>query len=69
MSRLAIMAMLGLIFAFNLIALTVNVSGLSSAAVRRMSYQELMGNRDFVRAVRSIAESCTVNVDIGKLKC
>jgi hypothetical protein len=34
-----------------------------------MSYQELVRDPDFTRAVKSIARDCNVNVDIGKLVC
>ena len=39
------------------------------AAVRGMSYQDLLRDPDFTRAVKTIAEQCSVNVDIAKLKC
>jgi hypothetical protein len=32
-----------------------------------MSYQDLLRDPDFTRAVKTIAEQCSVNVD--KLKC
>ena len=34
-----------------------------------MSYQDLLRDPDFTRAVKTIAEQCSVNVDIAKLKC
>jgi hypothetical protein len=34
-----------------------------------MKYENLIDDRDFVRAVHSIVEACTVNVDIAKEKC
>jgi hypothetical protein len=34
-----------------------------------MSYQDLLRDPDFTRAVKSIAEQCRVNVDIARLKC
>ena len=39
------------------------------AAVRGMSYQDLLRDADFTRAVKTIAEQCSVNVDIARLKC
>ena len=51
------------------IALIVNISQPSRAAVGGMSYQELMRDPDFTRAVKSIAQACKVNVDIAKLVC
>ena len=32
-----------------------------------MSYQDLLRDPDFTRAVKTIAEQCSVNVDIAKL--
>lgn len=69
MSRLVVFAILSLIAAFNLAALTINLSAPSRAAVGRMSYEELVRDPDFARAVKSIAEACAVNVDLGRLKC
>ncbi|MGA7486777.1 MAG: hypothetical protein WBW74_07545 [Xanthobacteraceae bacterium] len=68
MSRF-LMTLLCLFSALNVIALVFNLSQASSAAVGGMSYQDLLRDPDFTRAVKSIAEQCTVNVDVGKLKC
>jgi hypothetical protein len=53
----------------NLIALVLNLSQSSKAAVGGMKYEDLMRDADFIRAVKSIAQECTVNVDLAKLKC
>jgi len=55
--------------ALNVIALVLNLSQVSWAAVGGMSYQDLLRDPDFTRAVKSVAEQCTVNVEMGKLKC
>ena len=68
MSRL-LMTLLCLLSALNLIALVLNLSQVSRAAVGGMSYQDLLRDPDFTRAVKTIAEQCSVNVDIAKLKC
>ena len=68
MSRFS-MTLLGLLSALNVIALVLNLSQVSRAAVGGMSYQDLMRDPDFTRAVKSIAEQCSVNVDIARLKC
>jgi hypothetical protein len=34
-----------------------------------MSYQDLLCGPDLTRAVKTIAEQCSVNVDIAELKC
>jgi len=62
-------AILSLLSALNVIALAVNVSLPSRAAVGGMSYQDLMRDPDFTRAVKSIAQECKVNVDVAKLTC
>jgi hypothetical protein len=68
MSRSTIAA-LSVLSALNLIALAINLSPPSRAAVGGQGYQDLLHNSNFTRAVKSIAEACTVNVDIGKLNC
>jgi hypothetical protein len=65
----ALIALLCLLGALNAIALVVNLSQPSKAAVRGMSYQDLLRDPDFTRAVKTIAEQCNVNVDLAKLKC
>jgi hypothetical protein len=69
MSHRIMMAILLLIAAVNIMALSINLSQRSSAATRAPSYQQLMSDPDFIRAVKSIAEACSVNVDMAKLKC
>jgi len=69
MQHKVMIAVLSLLIASNILALSVNVSRQSWAATDAMSYQKLMSDTEFVRAVKSIAEACTVNVDIAKLKC
>jgi hypothetical protein len=64
-----VLTTLCLLSALNVVALVLNLSWPAGAAVRGMSYQDLMRDPDFTRAVRTIAEQCSVNVDIAKLKC
>jgi hypothetical protein len=64
-----VVALLCLLSGLNAIALIVNLSQSSRAAVGGMSYQELVNDPDFARAVKSIAQDCKVNVDIAKLVC
>jgi hypothetical protein len=66
MSQRAVFAILLLL---NVLTLNANFSQQSRAATSRMSYEQLMSDPNFVHAVKSIAEACTVNVDIAKLKC
>jgi hypothetical protein len=58
-----------LLSVLNAIVLVLNLSQPSRAAVRGMSYQDLLRDPDFTRAVKTIAEQCSVNVDIAKLTC
>lgn len=69
MSGRIVVVALCLVSALNLIFFIAAVSMPSRAAVAGLTYQDLVHDSDFTRAVKSIAESCTVNVDIGKLKC
>lgn len=69
MSRSAIIATLSVVSALNLLALAINLSLPSRAAIDGRGYQKLLHDSNFTRAVKSIAESCTVNVDIAKLNC
>ena len=64
-----VLTTLCLLSALNAVALVLNLSQPSKAAVRGMSYQDLLRDSDFTRAVKTIAEQCSVNVDVGKLKC
>jgi hypothetical protein len=71
MSRTAavVAALLCLLSALNLFALVISNSPPSRAAVGGMSYEDLMRDPVFTRAVKSIAQECKVNVDIAKLIC
>jgi hypothetical protein len=64
-----VLVVLCLLSGLNAIALIVNLSQPSRAAVGGMSYQDLVQDPDFTRAVKSIAQDCKVNVDIAKLVC
>jgi hypothetical protein len=64
-----ILITLSLLNALNAVALAFNLSQPARAAVRGMSYQDLLRDSDFTRAVKTIAEQCSVNVDLAKLKC
>jgi hypothetical protein len=64
-----VMVLLCLLSGLNAIALIVNLSQPSRAAIGGMSYQDLVHDPDFSRAVKSIAQDCRVNVDIAKLVC
>ena len=64
-----VLTTLCLLSALNAVALVLNLSQPSKAAIRGMSYQDLLRDPDFTRAVKTIAEQCSVNVDIAKLKC
>jgi hypothetical protein len=64
-----VVALLCVLSGLNAVALMVNLSQPSRAAVGGMAYEALVRDPDFTRAVKSIAEGCKVNVDIAKLVC
>jgi hypothetical protein len=64
-----LMLLLCFLTALNLGGFILNVSSPSRAAVAGMSYQDLVRDPDFTRAVQSIAQECRVNVDLAKLVC
>jgi len=68
MSRGAKIA-LGFLTAFNATALVIDVSLPTKAAIGGKSYEELVGDPDFTRAVQSVVKKCKVNVDIAKVEC
>jgi hypothetical protein len=53
----------------NAVGLAINFALPSRAAVGGLSYQELVRDPDFLRAVQSIVQECKVNVDLAKLTC
>lgn len=69
MSRSKVTVTLAVVSALNLIALAANLSIPARAAGSGSNYQDLVQDKDFVRAVKSIVESCTINLDIDKVKC
>ncbi|UPJ47326.1 hypothetical protein IVB30_29155 [Bradyrhizobium sp. 200] len=69
MSRRTTIALITLLCLLNAGVLVLNLSQPSRAAVRGMSYQDLLRDPDFTRAVKTIAEQCSVNVDLARLKC
>jgi hypothetical protein len=68
MSRKAKMTLV-VLTALNAIALIINVSLPTRAAVAGKTYNDLISDPDFTRAVQSIAQKCRVNVDIARLEC
>lgn len=68
MPRKAIL-LLSLMTILNVIVLAINISLPTRAAVGGMSYQDLIRDPDFTRAVKSVAEQCKVNVDIARVEC
>jgi hypothetical protein len=58
-----------LLTALNVGSLVLNLSLPAKAAVAGMSYQDLVRDPDFTRAVHSIVQKCKVNVDLAKVNC
>ena len=69
MSLKAVTTLVGLLLALNFVVMTLDFSSPSRAAVAGMKSRQLEADPDFVRAVRSIAEHCKVNVDLARLEC
>ncbi len=69
MSRRAVTILLFFLTAANVIALAINVSATSRAAVAGLGYKELVNDDDFTLAVKSIVNGCRVNVDLARVTC
>jgi hypothetical protein len=69
MSRKTALVLMCLLTALNVSVVMFNASGPSRAAVGGMTYQDLMNDPDFARAVKAIASTCKVNVDVATLMC
>ena len=69
MSRKAVTILLFFLTAANVIGLAMNVAATSRAAVAGAGYKELMNDVDFTRAVKSVIERCSVNVDLARVIC
>ena len=68
MSRRAMMILVGLT-ALNAVVLTINVSLPVRAAVGGKTYNDLISDPDFTRAVQSIVQKCRVDADMVTVKC
>ena len=68
MSRRAKVAILSLT-ALNAVALVINISLPTRAAVGGMTYNDLIADLDFVLAVQDVMQRCRVNVDIARMEC
>jgi hypothetical protein len=53
----------------NAVALAINISLPTKAAVGAKSYEDLLDDADFTLAVQAVIEKCKVNLDIAKLQC
>lgn len=69
MSRTLALVLFGILTIFNVLTLVIGVSQPSNAEVAGMTFEQLVKDHDFSRAVKSVVESCEVNVDLGKLRC
>jgi hypothetical protein len=65
----AMFAVVGLLTALNIGVLVISISVPSKAANAGLGSAKLVNDPDFARAVKSIVENCTVNVDLAKVKC
>ena len=55
--------------ALNVAILLVDLSFSSRAAVANMDYGALVKDADFKKAVQSIVEACSVNMNIAQVRC
>jgi hypothetical protein len=62
-----VIAALCFLTALNITVLVISLSLTSKAATP--SYQEMINDPSFTRAVQTIVEQCRVNVDIGRVQC
>jgi hypothetical protein len=69
MSRKTALVLMCLLTALNVGVVIFSASGPSRAALGGMTYQDLVNDPDFTRAVKAIAATCKVNVDIGTVQC
>jgi hypothetical protein len=66
---IALTALLCLLSVVNGVVLFLNTAAPSRAAIAGMSYQDLIRDPDFTRAVKTVVQECKVNVDIAKVVC
>jgi acyl-CoA reductase-like NAD-dependent aldehyde dehydrogenase len=69
MSRKTALLLMFVLTAFNVGMIMVDISKPSQAAVGGKSYQALMHDADFARAVKAIVTGCKVNVDVANITC
>ena len=55
--------------AVNIAILLVDLSLSSKAAVANMDYGALVKDADFKKAVQSILEACSVNMNLAQIRC
>jgi hypothetical protein len=53
----------------NGLALAINISRPTRAAVGAKAYEDLLDDPDFTLAVQAVVEKCKLNLDIAKLQC
>ena len=68
-SRPKILALLLVTTALNATILLADLSLPSKAAVANMDYGALVKDADFKKAVQSIVEACSVNMNLAQVRC
>ena len=68
-SRPKILALLLVATALNGTILLADLSLSSKAAVANMDYGALVKDADFRKAVQSIVEACSVNMNLAQVRC
>ena len=68
-SRPKILALLLVATALNATILLADLSLSSKAAVANMDYGALVKDADFRKAVQSVVEACSVNMNLAQVRC
>ena len=68
MSRKAVAVIL-VLTTFSVGVLILNVSSEARGALTGASYKDLINDRNFTHAVKSVIEACRVNVDLARVFC
>jgi hypothetical protein len=68
MSR-KVVAQITVLTVLNVGVLVLNVAPVARGALAGSGYKELINDPDFTRAVKSVVEGCTVNVDLARVLC
>jgi hypothetical protein len=69
MFRKGLVVAVALFSVLNVIALVINMTSPSKAAIAGMKSQALQNDPDFAKAVKATIEKCRVNIELAKIVC